>query len=91
MQGVGEEGGGVAVSEVEELEGDALLVGSYAEGGEEEVNQARVAGALVVCWEVGGEGWMRWEGLWWWGWEGLRWCWGGDDGGAVGLWCLHVE
>lgn len=38
MEGVGEDGGGVSVGEVEELEGDALLVGCYAEGGEEHVD-----------------------------------------------------
>ena len=48
METVGEEGGGVAVGEVEELEGDAFLVGGYAEGGEEEVDEAGVAGAFVV-------------------------------------------
>ena len=38
MEGVGEDGGGVSVGEVEELEGDALLVSCYAEGGEEHVD-----------------------------------------------------
>ena len=38
MESVGENGGGVAVCEVEELERYALLVGCYAEGGEQHVD-----------------------------------------------------
>lgn len=56
-----EDVGGVAVGEVEELEGDAVLVGCYAEGGEEHVDEADIAGAsrftviLEGCsWDVGG-------------------------------------
>jgi hypothetical protein len=47
VQGVGEEARGVPVAEVEELEGDAVAVGCHAEAAEEEVDEARVAGALV--------------------------------------------
>lgn len=43
----------MAVGKVEELEGDALLVGRDAEGGEEEVNEARISGALVVAGDLG--------------------------------------
>lgn len=36
----------MAVGEVEELEGDALLVGGYAEGCEEHMDEAGIAGAF---------------------------------------------
>lgn len=55
MEGVGENGRGVAIGEVKELEWDALLVGRDAERGEEEVNEARVARALVVAGDLGGD------------------------------------
>ena len=48
-QAVGEDGAGVAVCEVEELEGDALLVAVDAEGAEDEVDEARVSGAFCVA------------------------------------------
>lgn len=41
--GVGQDAGGVAVGEVEELEGHALGVGVHAHVGEQEVDQAGVA------------------------------------------------
>lgn len=55
MKGVGENGRGMAVGEVKELEWDALLVGRDAERGEEEVNEARVARAFVVAGDLGGD------------------------------------
>lgn len=43
MQGVREDGGRVSVGEIEELQWDAFLVGGAAQGGEQHVDQARVA------------------------------------------------
>lgn len=43
----------MSVGEVEQLQRHALLVGRDAEGGQEEVDEARVAGALVVAGELG--------------------------------------
>jgi len=37
----------VAVGEVEELEGHAFLVGCYAHGGQEHVDEAGIAGAFA--------------------------------------------
>lgn len=53
----------MTVGKVEKLERDALLVGRYAERGEEEVNKARVARALVIAGDLGRHRWMRrnWE------------------------------
>lgn len=48
-QAVGEDGAGVAVCEVEELEWDALLVAVDAEGAEDEVDEAGVAWAFCVA------------------------------------------
>lgn len=89
MEGIGEDGRSVAVGEVEELEWDALLVGRDAERGEEEVNEARVARALVVAGDLGGDIWVRGEGGRWWCGEtadGLSR--EGRRGDAVGL-CFH--
>lgn len=52
-------GGGVAVGEVHELEGNALLIGCYTEIGEDHVNKAGVAwafGQAVVGKRGGGQG-----------------------------------
>ena len=54
MHGVREYGAGVAVCEVHELEGHALLVGGDAVGGEQEVDEAVVAGASGIAGVVGG-------------------------------------
>lgn len=57
MESVGEDAGCVAVGEVEELEGHAFLVGGYAHGGEEHVDEAGVAGAFSQAIVLeGGEG-----------------------------------
>ena len=37
----------MAVGEVEELEGHAFLVGCYAHGGQEHVDEAGIAGAFA--------------------------------------------
>ena len=86
MEGIGEDGRGMAVGEIEQLEWDALLVGRDAERGEEEVNEARVAGALVVAGDLGRDSWVRGEWERWWRGEaadGLGWERGRRD--AVGL------
>lgn len=44
MQSVRQDGGGVSVGEVEELEGNPFLVGSAADVVEEQVDEAGVAG-----------------------------------------------
>ena len=54
MHGIREYGAGVAVCEVHELEGHALLVGCDAVGGEEEVDEAVVAWAFGSAGVVGG-------------------------------------
>ena len=48
-QAVGEDGAGVAVCKVEELEGYALLVAVDAEGAEDEVDEAGIAWAFCVA------------------------------------------
>lgn len=75
---VGEDGGGVAVGVVEELEGDAVLVVMHAKGGEEEVQSAGVAGARVRG-GVGGGGGGGGVGR-----VGWVFC-GGVEGGGCGL------
>jgi hypothetical protein len=60
---VRENAGCVAVCEVKELEGHTLRVGVYAHAGEEDMDEARIAGPLggAVVLE-GGKG-MRWHRL----------------------------
>lgn len=86
MEGVGENGRGVAVGKVEELERDTLLVGRDSERGEEEVNEARIARALVVAWDLGRDCWVRreWE-RWWRGKAANSLSGNGGRGDAVGL------
>lgn len=45
VEGVGEDGGGVAVGEVHQQLRDAGLVGGYALGGQEELEGSGVAGS----------------------------------------------
>jgi len=47
VEGVREDGGRMPVGEIEELKGDALLVGGTAQGGEKHVDQAGVARAFI--------------------------------------------
>lgn len=77
----------MAVGKVEELEWDALLVGRDAERGEEEVNEARVARALVVAGDLGRDCWMRQEWERWWRGEAAANSLSGEGGrgDAVGL------
>lgn len=86
MEGISQDSRGMAVGKVEELEWHALLVGRDAERCEEEVNEARVARALVVAGDLGRDRWMRREWERWWRGEAansLRWH--GGRGDAVGL------
>lgn len=47
MERVRQDGGGVSVGEIQKLQRDPLLIGSDAEGGEEHVDEAGVAGAFL--------------------------------------------
>lgn len=75
----------MSVGEVEQLQRHALLVGGHAEGGQEEVDEARVAGALVVAGELGGDCGIGKQGRWRRCRKALCWLRGGRGGRAVGL------
>lgn len=52
MEGVLEGGGGVAVGKIHELKGHALLIGGYAEVGENDVDESGVSrafGETAIC------------------------------------------